>query len=134
MSQEKVDAACRSLEGWNNGDIEAWLEGAHPEVEWSSAVVRQMEGAEVVSRGHAAMRRFWDDWHAVWDMTINISEARDLGDTVVVLGHMQIHGEASGVDLRRPAAWVFEYEGQLARRVRAYHDWREALEAVGVSE
>ena len=132
MSQEHVDAARRCLEGWNRGDIEAWLEPAHPEVEWSSAIVRQMEGAETVTRGHAGLRRFWDDWHAVWDTKLNISEIRDLGETVVVLGEMQIRGEASGVDIERPTAWVFEFEAGLTRRVRAYLDWQEALEAVGV--
>ena len=85
-------------------------------------------------RGTAEMRRFWDEWHAVWDMTIDITETRDLGDTVVALGRMRTRGEASGVNLESPVGYVFEFDGPLARRVRAYRDEAEALEAVGLSE
>ena len=120
-----------SIEGWNAGDVDAWLEGAHPEVEWSSDVVRRLEGAEVVYRGPAEMRRYWDEWHSVWDVRIEPLEIRDLGDTVLVLGRILARGEASGADVDRPAAWVFEFEAGLVRRARAYLDPQQALEAVG---
>ena len=134
MSQANVDKARASLEGWNRGDADAWLESAHPEVEWSSAVARQVEGPDHVYRGHAEMRRFWDEWHSVWDMTIEITGTRDVGDDVVLIGSTRIRGEASGVDLERPYAWVFEFDQGLVRKARAYFDPRDALEAVGLSE
>ena len=112
------------------GDVDAWLESAHPEIEFYSEIARRMEGAETVSRGLAGLRRFWDDWHAVWSMTIEVAELRDLGDTVVVIGRMLARGAASGVDLEQPVAYVFEFEGGLARTVRAYLDPQLALEAV----
>ena len=130
MSAENVDAVRRCLDGWNRGDVDAWLESAHPEIEFYSEIARRMEGAETVSRGEAELRRFWDDWHAVWSMTIEVAEIRDLGDTVVVLGRMLARGEASGVDLEQPVAYVFEFEGGLARTVRANLDPQLALEAV----
>jgi ketosteroid isomerase-like protein len=92
-----------------------------------------MQGAETVSRGVAELRRFWDDWHSVWNLKIDAAEIRDLGDTVVVLGRMQARGEASGVNLEQPVAYVYEFEGGLARRVRAYLDPELALEAVAHS-
>jgi ketosteroid isomerase-like protein len=67
-------------------------------------------------------------------VTIDISEARDLGDTVVVLGRIRTHGEASGIDLEGPVAYVFEFDGGLARKVRAYLDPQQALEAVGLRD
>ena len=82
------------------------------------------------------MRRFWDDWHSVWNLKIDAAEIRDLGDlgdTVVVLGRMQARGEASGVNPEQPVAYVYEFEGGLARRVRAYLDPQLALEAVAHS-
>jgi hypothetical protein len=30
MSIENVDAVRRCLDGWNRGDVDAWLESAHP--------------------------------------------------------------------------------------------------------
>ena len=80
------------------------------------------------------MRRFWDEWHSVWDLTIEISDYRDLGDTVVALGRMQAHGKTSGIDIDSPVAYVFEIEGEMGRRVRAYLDPEEALAAAGLAE
>jgi ketosteroid isomerase-like protein len=134
MSEENVETARRSLDAWNRGDVDAWLQTGHPEIEWFSAIARRFQGPETVSRGSAEMRRFWEEWHSVWDLTIDVSEIRDLGDTVVALGRIRTHGEASGIDLEGPIAYVFEFDGGLARRVRAYLDPKQALEAVGLSE
>lgn len=133
MSAENVDAVRRCLDGWNRGDIDAWLGPAHPEVEFSSEIARRMEGAETVFRGVAELRQFWVDWHAIWNLTIEPAEFRDLGDTVLVLGRMRARGEASGVDLEQPVAYVYEFDDDgLARRVWAYRDPQQALEAVGL--
>jgi ketosteroid isomerase-like protein len=134
MSQENVEVVRRSLDAWNRGDVDAWLDGTHPEVEWSSAVVRQVEGRETLWRGRDELRRFWDEWHSVWNLMIEVSETRDLDDTVVALGRIQVRGKASGIELERPVAYVFEFDGGLARKVRAYLDQSEALDAVGLSE
>jgi ketosteroid isomerase-like protein len=132
MSKENVEKVRRSLDGWNRNDVDAWLQFAHPEAEWISEVARQVEGSETVYRGTAAMRRFWDEWHSVWEVAIQVSEIRDLGDTVLVLARLRTRGEASGINLERPIAYVFEFEGGLARKVRAYLDPQQALEAVGL--
>ena len=124
----------RTLDGWNRGDIDTWLASVHPEIEWSSAVVREVEGTETIYRGVEGMRRFWDEWHAVWDLAIEVSEFRDLGDTVVALGHIRVRGGASGIDMEGPAAYVFDFDEGLVRTARAYLDWAEALETVGISE
>jgi ketosteroid isomerase-like protein len=129
-----VNAVRRSFEAWNRGDVDAWLEASHPDIEWFSAVARQLEGADTVYRGHGQMRQFWDEWHAVWDLRIEISEWRDLGDTVVALGRIRTHGKTSGVDLEGPIAYVAEFEGDLVRRLRAYREPRVALEILGLSE
>jgi ketosteroid isomerase-like protein len=134
VSQENVDAARRSFDAWNRGDVDAWLESSHPEIEWSSEVARRLEGAETVYRGRAQMRQFWDEWHSVWDLTIEISEFRDLGETVVALGRMRAHGKASGIELDGPVAYVAEFQGGRARKLRAYLDPNQALEAAGLSE
>jgi ketosteroid isomerase-like protein len=134
MSQENVEAVRRCLDGWNRGDFEAWGRDAHPEVEWYSSVSRALEGGESARQGLAEMRAFWDEWHSVWDLHIEIAETRDLGDIVVALGTMRTRGEASGIGLESPVGYVFEFEGDLARIVRAYRTRAEALAAVGLSE
>jgi ketosteroid isomerase-like protein len=131
MSRENVDAMRRAVEAWNRGDANGFVESFHPVGEWFSEIVRRVEGAERVYRGRAEIRRFWDEWHSVWDMTIEVSEIRDLGDTTLTLGRMRARGKASGIDLDEPVAYVGEFEGGLIRTLRAYLDPARALEAVG---
>ena len=132
MSQEYVDAVRRGLEGWNRGDFDACVEMAHPEIEWVSEVSRLVEGSGTVYRGVEGMRRYWDEWHSVWDVTIGVREIRDLGDIVLAFAQVQTRGGASGVDLERPVALLFEFEDGLARRVCSYLEPEKALEAVGL--
>jgi hypothetical protein len=45
---------------------------------------------------------------------------------------VRLEGDATvGMDLERPVASVFDFDGGLARKARAYLDPQEALEAVG---
>ena len=106
-----------AFDGWNRGDVDAWLELAHPEVEFYSEVAGRMEGAETVSRGlDGAAPVLGRLARGLESMTIEVAEARDLGDTVLVLGRMRARGEGSGVDLEQPVAYVFEFEGRLGAK------------------
>ena len=134
MAQENVEVARRSLDAWNRGDLDAWLETGHPEIEWISGIATEVSGTDQVFRGEAEMRGFWDEWHSLWDLTIEVSEIRDLGDTVVTLGRIRTRGKTSGIDLERPVAYVFQLEGGLIRQARAYQAPDKALEAAGVRE
>jgi ketosteroid isomerase-like protein len=131
MSSQNVETVRRSFEGWNRGDVDAWLEGAHPEIEWSSAVVRRVEGADTVYRGSDGMRRYWDEWHAVWDITIEVTETHDLGESVLAFARLHTRGRGSGIGVDQPVGYVFEFDDGLARRVRAYLDPEQAIEAAG---
>ncbi len=136
MSQENVDIVRRCLDGWNRGDFEAWMDSSHshPEIEWSSEVTMRMEGSETVYRGRDGLRDYWDEWHSLWDVRIAPTEIRDLGDAVLVIARTRTRVEASGIDIEGIVAYVFEFDGSLARRVRSYLDPSKALEAVGLTE
>lgn len=133
MSKENVEAARKSIEAWNRGDVDAFLKSFHPDGEYVSDVVGQVQSADNVYRGREEIRRFWDEWHSVWDLTVQVSEFRDLGDIVLTIGRNRARGRASGVDLDVPMAYVGEFEDGLMRRLRAYRDLDEALQAVGLS-
>jgi ketosteroid isomerase-like protein len=136
MSQENVEIVRRCLDAWNRGDFDGWMDSSHshPEIEWSSEVTMRMEGSETVFRGRDGLRKYWDEWHSLWDVRIDPTEIRDLGGTVLVIAQTRTQVEASGIDIEGPVAYVFEFEGSLARRVRSYLDPSRALEAVGLSE
>jgi ketosteroid isomerase-like protein len=134
MSHEQVDAVRRNLDAWHSGDINTWLATAHPEAEWVSEIARRVEGSDLVYRGHDGLRRYWDDWHSVWDVTVQLDEVRDFGETVVAIGRVRALGEGSGIDLDGPIALSYEFEDGLVRRARAYLDPQQALDAVGHSK
>jgi ketosteroid isomerase-like protein len=128
-----VEVARKCVDTWNRDDLEGFLETLHPEIDFHSEVVRRVEGVETPVQGRAGMRRFWEEWRAVWDLTIEISDYRDLGTVVVSVGYMRIRGKGSGVDVESPVAYVNEFEDGSIRKSRAYLDPKQALEAVGLS-
>jgi len=127
-----VEAVQRSFDGWNRGDFDAWVRDAHPDTEFSSAIMKLTEGRDRAYQGRAEMRKFWDEWRSLWDLKVELSEIRDLGNTVVALGAIKIRGKASGVELESPVGYVIGFDEGLFRTVDAYLDRQEALKAAGV--
>jgi ketosteroid isomerase-like protein len=134
MSQENVKAMHRLIDAWKAGDRDAWLALSHPDIEWSSGIIRQVEGGDAVIRGRAEVGQFWDDWRALWDLDVEVSEFRDLGDTVLVLAQLRTRGKSSGAEVERSVGYIIEFEDGLIRRARAYLRPEEALQAAGLSE
>jgi len=134
MSQENAEVVRAAFAAWNAGDREAWLALSHPDVEWSSAILRQVEGGDALHRGRAEVGEFWDDWHALWDLDIEVSELRDLGDTVLVLAQLRTRGKSSGAEVERFVGYTIGFEDGLIRRARAYASAEKALEAAGLRE
>ena len=132
MSQEHVDAVRRSIDGWNRDDFDACVSIAHPEIEWASDLAQRIHGADTVYRGIDGVRDYWDEWHDLWQVRLDVTEMRDLGDTVLVLAQTSAVGDTSGVEFEQLIAYSYEFEDGLARRVRSYHDPDRAFEALGV--
>jgi ketosteroid isomerase-like protein len=132
MSEENVEAVLSSLDGWNRGDLDAWLGPLHPDIEFRTSGV--YPGTQTVYRGPAELRRFWTTFREPWEsLQIHIDQAREDGDDVVVLGTFEAHAR-DGMSVHREVAWIFRFAGDLTFRVDAYGTWKEALEAAGLSE
>src|SRR5688500_1034614 len=137
MSQKNADAVRRGIEAWNNDDVDAYLELmeelAHPDLEWYAVIAQMVEGDDSVYRGPAGMRRFWEEWHEVFDFHFEDTDIREVAGKVVVLTRAVIKGRGSGVDLETPLAMVLTFEGDRVIREVSYLDHAEALEAAGLS-
>src|SRR6185312_1972008 len=88
---------------WNRHDTDLWLSYAAPDIEWIPAGPAAVEGAvyrgsEDVASGIAAVWETWDvfDFHD--------GALRDLGDSVLWLGQVQMRGGASGIELSQEFA------------------------------
>jgi hypothetical protein len=62
------------------------------------------------------------------------SEIRDLGDSIVWLGHVHARGRSSQVELDHDFGAHILLRDDEAIRAEAFLTWQEALEAAGLSE
>jgi ketosteroid isomerase-like protein len=137
MSQANLEAMARGIEAWNRGDVDAYMEIVDalidPELEWHAVIAELVEGQTAVYRGHAGMRRFWDDFHDVWDFQFDAIDFRDLGDALVILAQTSVTGRASGVELETPLGMVARFADGRLIRLDSYLDHGETLAAAGLS-
>jgi hypothetical protein len=134
MSQANVDLARKGIEAWNQRDADLWLTYASPEIEWIPAGPAAVEqavysGYDDAARGLAAV---WDTWE-VFEFVEG--EMRDLGDSVLWLGHVKMRGGSSHIELDQEFALHSVVRDGKLIRVKAFLSWQEALdEAVGAGD
>lgn len=134
MSEETVKLFTGAIDAWNRCDRDAFLAPMHLEAEWESEIMKQTEGADRVYRGRDGLERYWDEWHATWDLHIEVNEIRDLGPSLLVFAEARVKGHRSGVELAGPVAYLCEFEDGLIRKATSYLRPEEALEAAGLTE
>jgi ketosteroid isomerase-like protein len=133
MSEENVELVRKSIEAWNQRDLETLMSYTTSDVEWEAggpAAVEQplYAGRDELTRGTEAL---WETWE---EFRLQETEVRDLGDSVLWMGRMQLRGGASHVELDQEFAiryWV--RDGEIARG-KAFLSWQEALEDDGLQE
>jgi ketosteroid isomerase-like protein len=133
MSQENVEIVRQAVQAFNHRDLAALTKSFTAEVEWEpggpAAVERALyQGRDQVADGFATTWTAWEVFH------IDESEIRDLGDSVVWLGHAQMRGEASHVDFDQQFAIYFLIRSGKITRFRGFVSWKQALEAAGLQE
>ena len=133
MSQENVELVRKSIEAWNQRDRETLMSYTTPDVVWEAggpAAVEQpvYSGRAELARGTEAL---WETWE---EFRLEETEVRDLGDSVLWMGRMDLRGGASHVELDQEFAIRFSVrEGEIARG-QAFPSCHEALEAAGLRE
>jgi ketosteroid isomerase-like protein len=135
MSQENVEALQRAAEANNRRDYEAFLEEFDPDVEWHGIFGVMFGGEAKVFTGHHGLLEYvrdLDEGFSVRD--VEFLKFRDLGDRIVVLGHVRGRGRVSGVEFDSPYAGLAEFKNGKIIRYRDCFDHGEALKAVGLEE
>jgi ketosteroid isomerase-like protein len=134
MSQENVEIVRKSIEAWNAGGLDSLLAFVPEDVVWYP-FPEWPDGAEVRS-GHDGVRELMDAWTDSFDeWTTAALELRDLGDRVLVLGEIAGRIKGTSVPIRQPLGYVCSdfRSGQMGE-AHFFLTWKEALEAVGLSE
>ena len=135
MSQENVEAFKRAVEANNRGDDDALLEEIDPDVEWHGVMGVMFGGEATVFRGHAGVLEYLRDLEEGFTVRdIQWSEFRDLGERIVVLGHVRGKGRERVIELDSQYGALAEFRQGKIVRYRDYFDHSAALEAAGLSE
>jgi ketosteroid isomerase-like protein len=131
MSEDNLAIARSAVAAFNRRDVPALVELTTEDVEWvtwtGTVEPTVYNGAE----GLAAYFRDAD----VWDvLNLEISEFRDLGEQVLVIGRFSARGGGSGAEIDAPWYSAFFVRGGKLARVLSFRTEAEALAAAGLTE
>ena len=136
MSEENVETVQRALEAWNADDLDAFLAELDADVEWHPAIEPGLEGKATTYRGHDGARTVWGEARGeAWErLTSRPEEFRDLGESVLALGQMDLAARATGIEFSQELGEVIDCRAGKIVRIRDFLTHAEALEAAGLSE
>jgi ketosteroid isomerase-like protein len=136
MSQGNVETVQRANEAWNADNLDAFLAELDPEVEWHPSIEPALEGGETTYRGLDGARKAWDGYRGgAWErLTAQIQEIRDLGESVLVLGHLDMTARTTGIGFHEELGQLITFRGGKILRSQDFLSHAEALEAAGLSE
>jgi ketosteroid isomerase-like protein len=126
-----VEIVRRSVQAFARGDLDAFLEAHHPEVEWRTAAD---EPNPRTYRGCDSLRSFAADISEVWadrfDDAMVFEGFIDLGDWVVVPWTARLRGRSSGIPVDVSETYAVRVQDGRIVRVDEYRTKEEAIEAV----
>jgi len=131
MSEQNV---ARVREGYELVDREHHpdFDLLHPEIRWQTRA--DLPDAST-HRGHDGATALMDEWFGAFDdLSLDIEEMIDAGDSVVVV--LRLRGRARGSDheVNMPETHVLTMRDGLVTEVHEYATRVEALRAVGLGE
>jgi ketosteroid isomerase-like protein len=136
MSQQNVETVRRAIDAWNADDLDGFLAELDADVEWQPAIEPGLEGKATVYRGRDGARQIWrQDRGEAWERLVNRpAELRDLGESVLALGHLELTAQTTGIEFSQEVGEVFDLRAGKIVRIRDFLTHAEALEAAGRSE
>jgi ketosteroid isomerase-like protein len=136
MSEENVESVQRLAEAWNTDDLDAFLAELDADIEWHPSIEPGLEGKATIYHGHDGVRRAWREYRGeAWErLTVRPQEFRDLGESVLALGQMDLTARTTGIEFSQEVGQIVDFRGGKIIRVRDFLSHAEALAAAELSE
>ena len=132
MSEENVEIVRRLFEGWSVGDFTVGIEAIDPHVLFLVHPPFPEAGIRV---GPEGISEYLLGFLAQWErFTVEATELRAVGDTVLARVIQRAKGRASGIEGEASYYMLFTLRGRKLVRMDSIVDEAEALEAAGLSE
>lgn len=131
MSEQLVERVRQGIDAFNRGDINAVIEGVHPQIEWH---VPPLVPEQTVYHGHEGVRALMKSLEESFDeMHLEVEEMIDAGEQVMLLAAVCGHGRESGIEVKTPSfGWVWTFRDEKPVLVEVYPNRAETLAAVGL--
>jgi ketosteroid isomerase-like protein len=124
------EAARRVFEAFNAADLDAVLRIFDEAVEVEFPELLETQRLS----GHDGIRAVWRLQREPWDNPrIEVEEAIESGNDIILLLRMRARGKASGVELEQPRGVVFTFGNSRIVRARFLTDHSKALAAAGLN-
>ena len=121
MSRERL--VRNAIDAVNERDLDRYLACCTEDVELHTPL-REVAGAY---RGADGIRRFFEDVDdAGPDFQLELERVEVVGERALAFLHVRVTGRSSGIPMDRETANVYEFEGDLIRRVRIFAGHGEA--------
>ncbi len=132
MGDPQLETVRRAYRAFARRDVDALRAISHAEIE-VHAVTGMIAGGGEPYRGPDGLADYIADVERVWDdikLTPQTFERLD-ENQLLVSGRVRVRRESSRIDT--PNAWLWEFEGDLVRRVRVLNDPDQISELLGES-
>ena len=130
MSEQNVERIRKTADAWNRADIDAWLEGTAPDVQWFTALEGLIEGVDSAYRGRDGLRKGWRHYREFWEeFDLQPQEFRDLGDRVLLLANVKARGRGSGLEVETELAMLFTFRDGLIVSSKDFLSHADAISA-----
>ena len=142
MSEENVELWRASIQDFRAGHNELDREGTltkmaelwDPDIEWDATQAAALDLGGVY-KGIEAVKGFWREWLAAWEVVEFDYELVDAWDSVVLLLDQTMRGRSTGIEVPfGKYAQVARFRNGLMVHWKHYGSQADALEAAGLSE
>jgi ketosteroid isomerase-like protein len=127
---QNTDTLKRGYEAFGRGDIDALFADWHDDLKWEGGnsdlpAGGDYEGKEAIGGAFGELGEAWDGLKVVPDEFI------EDGDTVVVLGHIEGTGKATGQNVSSPFVHIYRFEDGKVKRLQILTDTLTGARALG---
>ena len=124
-----IDLTRAAVDAWNRNDLDAWLEGADPDIEFRLAGI--FPDVDPVYRGREGLARFWQTWHEPWrELRLEIDYIEEREDWVVVEVRYRATGH-DGIRADMQLVTAVRFRNGLAVEMIGRSTVQEAWQAIG---
>ena len=128
VGQAEIQIIERSIDAWNDDDLDRVFEVAGPEIEW---MISEENPESRTLRGMDEIRAYLADWRStVQGLRYETAEYLDAGDRVVSLGTAT--GQMGSAELKVGLNLVVRFANGVPVRIEEYLDTHKALAAAGL--